>query len=469
MHRSESEQIKPPIDRRWWFALAAIAALGLGIRLLYVSVHTRQIAILSDASYYHIGANLLAEGRGFIDPYYYALDHGTREAAGHPPGYMVVLSLASLIGFKSVLAHQIWSALISTAAVVMMGLAGRRLAGARVGLLAAGFAAVYPSFWFSDGLLLSETLLLLVMAVTTLLAYRLWERPTFGRAAALGAACAVAALTRAEAVLLLPFLVAPLILLLRRHSWAQRIRLLALAGASALAVVAPWVAFNMARFKEPVYLSISDHTLLAGNCPDRYKGNLVGFWSLGCVVDLNCPLAADRARGQAVCLRRVKDKDWSVQELRYRKAAMTNIRNNLTLLPFVVFAREGRVWGYFRPAQQLELDKLTTRELGLSQLNLWMYYGLMVFGIGGIVVLRRRRVPLLPLLAPVAAVVISAAVTFGETRYRALAEVAIVLAASVGVDALITRLGGKSPPMSDHRDDDIEPDLEPVSPAGEHR
>ena len=50
----------------------------------------------------------------------------------------------------------------------------------------------------------------------------------------------------------------------------------------------------------------------------------------------------------------------------------------------------------------------------------------MPFAIGGLVVLRPPGVPILPLLAVAAIATFAAALTFGVTRYRAPAEVAIV-------------------------------------------
>jgi hypothetical protein len=55
------------------------------------------------------------------------------------------------------------------------------------------------------------------------------------------------------------------------------------------------------------------------------------------------------------------------------------------------------------------------------------------------VILRRRRVPIFPLLVLVVSVVISVSVTIGETRYRAVAEVPLVLGAAVALDAGLGR------------------------------
>jgi hypothetical protein len=66
-----------------------------------------------------------------------------------------------------------------------------------------------------------------------------------------------------------------------------------------------------------------------------------------------------------------------------------------------------------------------------------MFYAMAASGVAGGVFLRRRRIPLTPLLAPFAAVAVTVAVTFGETRYRALAEVSLIVLAAVGFEALI--------------------------------
>jgi hypothetical protein len=52
-------------------------------------------------------------------------------------------------------------------------------------------------------------------------------------------------------------------------------------------------------------------------------------------------------------------------------------------------------------------------------------------------VLRKRRIPVFPLLAPPAIVFVAVTITFATTRYRASAEGAVCLLAAVGVDALV--------------------------------
>ncbi len=428
-------------------------ALGLAVRLVYIKVHTQDIGNVSDPYYYHGGANLLVDGKGFPDPFQLAVENRTLPGAYHPPGYLLALALGSLAGFKSLLAHQVWSALLGTATVGVTGLATRRIAGTSAGIIAAGVAAVYPNFWFSDGLVMSETLVLLTMASTFVLAYRFRENPGVGRALALGVGIGILALTRTEALLLLVLLGVPLVLSLHADGmgWRRRVGLLAVTGATTLALISPWVLYNLSRFEEPVYLSVSDHTLLAGNCPDVYDGALIGWWTVSCVLELNCPDPADRQsqRGFIRCLIKVDpDGDASTTGPGYRDAAIDNIRANKDRLPSVVFAREGRTWGFYNPRQGIDLDRLSTREPELSRLALGMYYALAVGTVAGVVVLRRRRIPVLPLLAPIISVALTVSVTFGETRYRALAEVSLVVLSAVAVDAALRALGRRRAPSS---------------------
>lgn len=86
-------------------------------------------------------------------------------------------------------------------------------------------------------------------------AYRVYDEPTWRRGAVLGAAIAVAALTRAEASNLLLFLALPLALLVPALAWRRRLALVVAAGLAYGVVVSPWILHNLARFDEPVFLS----------------------------------------------------------------------------------------------------------------------------------------------------------------------------------------------------------------------
>jgi hypothetical protein len=114
-----------------------------------------------------------------------------------------------------------------------------------------------------------------------------------------------------------------------------------------------------------------------------------------------------------------------------------------------VSARFGRAWGLYDPMEQLEFDRFAeNRPMGLSEVGLWMYYGIAAGAIAGTVVLRRRGVPSFPLVAGVITVAITVVVFYGSTRFRAPAEPSLVILAAVAVDAFVRRVRGEPAPVS---------------------
>jgi hypothetical protein len=71
----------------WHLWLAALVALGLGIRLGYVVGWSGPGRQTGDAIYYHVGANLLADGDGFLHPLTVAFAYREMPGADHPPAY----------------------------------------------------------------------------------------------------------------------------------------------------------------------------------------------------------------------------------------------------------------------------------------------------------------------------------------------------------------------------------------------
>ena len=79
-------------------------------------------------------------------------------------------------------------------------------------------------------------------------------------------------------------------------------------------------------------------------------------------------------------------------------------------------------WGYdsFRPLQQAQLESVTEgREQWLANMAVVSFYPLALAAAVGLVILHRRRRPVLPLAATIAAAVIGCAITLAVLRYRA--------------------------------------------------
>lgn len=418
-------------NRRWWAWLGVITLGGFGIRLGTVLGRPGRRPG-GDAYYFHNAANLVVEGYGFINPWSYSLHpHQYIQTADWPPLFVLVLAMTSVVGLKSFFAHRVWCCVIGAAAITVCGVTGREMAGRRAGLIAAFLIAVYPNIWMSDELALSESLSPLLVSLILLCAYRFWRQPGTRRMLVLGAVTGLAILGRDELALLIPLIVIPLGLL-ARSPWRSRLALAFLGTLAALTVVAPWVGYNMSRFEKPTLVSSGlGITLASANCDETWSGTFEGYWSLQC--SLRAPI--DRHTEE------------SVQSAQAQAYALQYIRAHLHRFGPVELARLGRAFGAFHPLQQIELDSyVETRPYHWALVGLGMYYAFVVLGVGGIVVLRRRRVPVFPLLALGLDVVATVLVSFGQTRYRTTFEVSLVLLSAVALDRLWDRAGSSGPP-----------------------
>jgi 4-amino-4-deoxy-L-arabinose transferase-like glycosyltransferase len=419
-------------EHRWFVgALASIAVASLALRIAYVLIERRDFEPGGDAFFYHAGANLLADGKGFIEPFRYPLLH--QPAAEHPPLYLIFLAVPSVLGMHSVLTHMLWSCLVGAATVVLVGLIGREVGGARVGVVAALLAALYPSIWAPDGALQTETVAMFLAALAVLLAYRYWHTPSWTRLAMLGGVCGAGALTRPELVLLIPLVALPLALLTRACPLVQRAKWFGVGVLAAAIVIAPWSIYNLTRFEHPVWLSSQvGLTLSAANCDSTYYGDFQGYF------DIACALAVERREGLAPA------GDQSVTDKVNRREALEYVRGHLSRLPTVERVRLQRILGLYHPSRYVHQEAFYEgRELWVVWTGLWSFYGLALLAIAGAVVVARRKdgPPVFPLLAPIATVVITVLLTYANTRFRAIAEPMLVLLAAVAIDAVIRAAG----------------------------
>jgi 4-amino-4-deoxy-L-arabinose transferase-like glycosyltransferase len=413
--------------RHFGTLLACIAVGGLALRVAYV-VAVRSFAMTGDGVFYHGAAGLLADGKGFIGVDEYLLEGLRVASAKHPPAWTVVLALPARIGLRTYLEQQLVASCIGAVTIAVVGITGRRLAGPRAGLVAAALVAVYPYAWLYERSLLSETLVLLGTAIAILLVLRFYERPALGTCALLGAVVGVLALSHSELLLLVVLLLAPVILLARPVPFGRRVAWFGVALAVTAAVLAPWLVYNATRFDKIELLSTQfGPTLRDANCPATYYGPRLGF------VDANCK----RGRPPTATPRAQIDGDESVVDSIARHDALRYIDAHRSRFPVVLAAREGRVWAAFRPLQQMRVEPSRGQPAVVRRGAFYAYWVLLPFGIAGGFVLRARAVSLLPFLAFVASVVIAAAITYGYTRYRAAAEVPLVLLGAVAIDALV--------------------------------
>jgi 4-amino-4-deoxy-L-arabinose transferase-like glycosyltransferase len=413
-------------DRIFWRCVAASAIGGIVIRVVNAAT-TPERRLVTDATFYHVQANLLAKGHGFADPYLWLTTGQLRPSAMHPPLYPLLLSVVSWFGGTGLFPHRVATGVFGVVTIVAIAMLARELAGNAVGVTAAVLAAVYPNLWGLEGSLLSESVATAFVAIALLLAVRMTKQPGTRRAVLLAIAIALAALTRPETILLLPLLALPVI---ATRPALDRGRKLALSGVVVLVValvMAPWLVRNLTGFSRPVIFSTNgDQVIGVANCPSAYHDpSFLGYWSFLCNGHLS---VTDDARRSAL----------------ERERGLRYVRSNLDrFLGTVVWARLGRAADVYRPIGNARFSADEGRRFGVALAGLYAYWFCLPFALyGGIRLFRRNRADLLTLLTPVAVVFATAIYAYGSVRFRAIAEPTVIILAALGFAACWRRLRG---------------------------
>jgi hypothetical protein len=209
-------------------------------------------------------------------------------------------------------------------------------------------------------------------------------------------------------------------------------------------MLAPWVVRNLTTFEKPTVMSSgAGFVLEISNCDQTYglavptdaAGNVIGvadtylgYWSPQC----------DRTAWPA--------GDESVVEQAKRQTGLDYMKAHEAQIPKVLAARVGRIWDVWRPGQSYDFNVFFERRgQAPTRWGMIQYYAMLPFGVLGLVALWRRRVTIIPFVAIAISVTLTAAVSFGITRYRVGADVALCIAAAVGIDALVRWFRGRRP------------------------
>jgi hypothetical protein len=426
------------VPRRVVLGLVALATLGLAVRVGWILAVDPDVPEVGDATAYHLLAEGLAGGDGYVRPFDRVLFDLDRPTAEYPPLHPAVLAAADAVGIDGVTGQRLWLSLIGAASVAATGaLAWRLLAPdlpARAGrsgaetaaFVAAGVAAVHPLWFQADATLMPETVATLLGALVVLAALTARDRAPAAGWLVAGGVCGLAVLARAEAVLLLT------VVLVATRSWRHA----AVALGAAVLVVGPWTARNAARFDELVPVSTNIGSVLDGaNCPAAYQGDLLGYW----VYSPECfegftqdELAAD---------------DESVVAAAHRDAGIDFATAHAGDWPKVALARLGRTVAVFRPGQLADLGALEGREQAADTAGFALVWASLGLGAVGARRLRRLGNPAwwIP-VAAVAAIWASTALSYGNPRFLALAQPSLVALAACGAASLLDRHRARSAP-----------------------
>ena len=413
-----------------WFCPALVAVTGLGLlaRIGFVfSIWSDKPG--GDAPSYRQTAAALASGKGYASAFF-----GSARlvpTAEHPPLFPMVLALFDLLGLHSVDSQRVALAVLATSAVAVMGFLGRKVAGPTVGIAAAAIAAVDPLWFQSSGDAMSESLLLVIVPVMLLLALRCVERPSTWRFAGLGLIIAAAALTCSETVDFVLVLGVPVVVF-AAGPWRRR-AVLGLALVAGFAVLmGPWLVRNEVQLGGLVLSDDSGVTLIGAYSPETFDpnnpayGSFDGVQAEGVTVVTLLGSPPDRA------------KAWSQVTLNnvFTAEAKQFAFGHLADMPGVVLAREGLIWGLFHPHYELLLSESAGprgQSATLDQLGQVLYWIKIPFVVVGLVVLMRRsRKRFVIIFMPILVVAFNAALFYGPTRFRVVAEPSLAVLAAMG-------------------------------------
>jgi Dolichyl-phosphate-mannose-protein mannosyltransferase len=378
--------------------LAAIATAAFVVRVVYMFAVAGPIGAVGDSSYYYYASNLMAQGRGYSEPFTLMFHGQLVPTALHPPLWPAVLAVVSLftapgtgVGHLGGLAldlHRVLGCAVGAVVVVLVGLLGRRIGGWRVGLVAAALAALYPRFIVLDAVLSSEGPFSAIVCVMLLMAYRFAERPTRARALGLGALVGLAALTREEALLFVPIFLVPV----AWRAGPSRLQFASLAVLGTLVVILPWTVRNYVDFHEFVPVANSGAVVGGANCPLTYYGSEIGSWQPACLHDAH------------------PSPNEAVESARQQSLGVNYALKHPARAVLVAGIRLLRVWSLFAPNVQ------TIGNISVLWVGTVIYYCLLVAAAYGLVLLRRRGRSIMILIAP--AIVVSVASVLGDGLER---------------------------------------------------
>lgn len=394
----------------WLSPLLLVVSGAFALRLAYALLLAPEVRGLGDDAFYRLAALQLADGRGYVSGLDVFVTGGQRPTASHPPLYPLALSGLARLGARDVDAQRLIGVAAGTVTVLLVGLIARRLGGARAGVLAAALCAVYPAFVAADGALMSESLFGALVAGALLQALRLLDRPSVAGAGLLGLTVGAAALTRPEGLLLVALLAVPVGIAAR----GRRPATLAVLVAAAVLAVTPWVARNWREFDQPVFTTNEGTTIAGANCQPTYFGDALGGFVTGCLA----PIESGENEAETSDLR--------------REHGLRFVRDHTRRAAVVAVVRALRVWGFYDPLDQANLDG---RQRDVQAAGLYAFWPLLAGGVAGVVALWRRRelLALAVLLAPPVLATVTAIATYGLLRLRHVAEVSLLVLAGLAL------------------------------------
>jgi hypothetical protein len=411
----------------FWPVLLGVVIFGVCVRIAFaISIWSR--GLTADAKFFHVSAAFIASGKGYEtlsgDP-----------TANHPPIFSLILAFFDFLGLHSIGEQRIAVSVVAGAGVLLVGLVGRDVAGPTVGVVAASMAAVNPDWFQSSGILMSESVYLIVIPGILLVAHRCIKRPVLWRFGSLGLLIAIAILIRSEAIDFALLLGLPVVLIATRD-WRRRLRTGVALVVGLLLVLTPWLVRNEIQLGSATLSTNGGVTLAGSYCPAVLNPNNSSYGSFDytCAIDEYIFLIKHtRPPGGAKAYTEVTLNQASTSRAEHFAL------DHLIDIPGLIVARELSVWGFGNQDFQLSLATAEGRIPSYEQAGRIVYWVLLPFVVLGMAILVRlswKR--FVVVVAPLLVVAFNSAMFYGSTRMRTAAEPSLAVLAAIGVAAAVS-------------------------------
>jgi FkbM family methyltransferase len=392
------------LRRSWIF----IAIVGLAVAIRLAAVAAFPMEPVSDASDYHGLALRLTRGLGFVT------DQG-EPTAFRLPAYPVFLAgVYSVLGADARKASAAQALLGGVTVALLIGLT-RQVVGNAEAQMVGILAAIYPGLVWLPRVLLSENLVMPLLLLSLCGAAALLETRRFVWAVVTGCSLALATLTRASSLFLVPLLCVGVLVGIARETNRRRACGATLALIVAYCVcLAPWAYRNQQVLEHGPLLSTSGGiTLYASYWPPRVGAKRI--W--GNIPGVEDPVVANASRAGNEAAASAQLTRVTVGRLMAKPGlffSLWPVKTMWLLAPFD--------WDWFprRPA-------------GTRSFNLAYVLLLMLAGVGFVCLMSRPRKRQWLLWLLPAAVMLQTLIFYGGPRFRLPAESSLLVLAGVGL------------------------------------
>lgn len=240
--------------------MSFIVFVALVVRLVAVPLAHAHGYYMSDERQYVNMAHRVLDGKGFVS------DNG--ELSTIAPLYIFMLAGIFKVFGPSLVVPHVLGCILGTIMVILIALLSLYVfKNESVALMAAGVAAIYPSFVIYSGLLVTETLYVALFLSSFLIAYRMMDKTNIGFGLLLGLVSGLATLTRAVFFGFFPFLLL-LTWWVRKRVSKSGIKDLLIASIVWCLLLAPWTIRNYDVHHTFIPVSTGGgKVLLTGNNP----------------------------------------------------------------------------------------------------------------------------------------------------------------------------------------------------------